>query len=152
MRLYKSANSFVPQKGRCSSGPFSISGEMPHQALKNVPLVDLMWFVRRMQKFSWTDEVSNERVLAIVNEKCELLQTIKKGKWPFSGHVVRRSSIENLSLTGKVKGKRARGRQRMTYLSNGKDWANTRNGSALIHSCWSRQKSLETHDCRPPHA
>ena len=77
-----------------------------------------MWFLRKMLKILWTDKVSNERGLAIANVKRKLLQTIKNRKMTFLGHVMRRKSIENLLLTGKVGGKRARGRQRMTYLSN----------------------------------
>ena len=73
------------------------------------------------------------------NIKCELLQTIKKRKMTFLGHVMRRNSIENLSLTGKVEGKRARGRQRMAYLNNVKDWANITNGSDLTHACQDRE-------------
>ena len=48
------------------------------------------------------------------------------------GHVMRRDSIVNLSLTGNVKGKRARRKQKMTYLDNAKNWANTTNRSDHI--------------------
>jgi len=34
----------------------------------------------------------------------------------FVGHVVRKGKLEYLTLTGKVEGKRARGRQRLTFL------------------------------------
>ena len=81
-----------------------------------------MWFLRRIVKISWTDQISNERVLTIVNVRRKLLETIKNRKMTFWGHVMRRKGIENLSLTGKVEGKRARGRQRMTYLSTIKEW------------------------------
>ena len=47
---------------------------------------------------------------------------------------MRRKEIENLSLTGKVECKKARGRQRMTYLSNIKDWTNRTNGNELMNS------------------
>ena len=36
----------------------------------------------------------------------------------FLGHVNRKETKEYLSLTGKIEGKRARGRQRMTVMSN----------------------------------
>ena len=59
---------------------------------------------------------------------------------------MQRKGIENLSLTGKVEGKRARGRQRMTYLSNIKEWTNTANGDELIQACQDREiwKSMTT--------
>ena len=50
-----------------------------------------------------------------------------------------RKGIESLSLTGKEEGKRARGRQRMTYLSNIKEWTNSTNGNELIQACQERE-------------
>ena len=98
-----------------------------------------MWFIRRMLKFSWIDKISNERVLRIANLKCELMQTVKTRKMTFLGHVMRRDNVENLSLTGKMNGKRARGRQRMTYIDNVKYWTNIINGNHLIHACQGRE-------------
>ena len=54
------------------------------------------------------------------------------------GHVMRRNSIENLSLTRKMNGK-DRGRQRMTYLDNVKYWTNIINENDLIHACQDRE-------------
>ena len=98
-----------------------------------------MWFLRRMLKISWTEKISNERVLTMANVKRQLLQTIKKRKMTFLGHVMRRKGIENLSLTGKVEGKKARGRQRIMYLSNIEDWTNRTNGNELIQACQDRE-------------
>ena len=36
----------------------------------------------------------------------------------FLGHVNRKETLEYLAMTGKIEGKRARGRQRMTLMSN----------------------------------
>ena len=36
----------------------------------------------------------------------------------FLGHVNRKEKIEYLAMTGKIAGKRARGRQRMTFISS----------------------------------
>ena len=55
-----------------------------------------MWFLRRMLKISWSDKISNERELTIAKVKRKLLQTIKKWKMTFLGHVMRRKGIENL--------------------------------------------------------
>ena len=98
-----------------------------------------MWFLRRMLKVSWTDRISNERVLTVANVKQKMLETIKNRKMTFLGHVMRRKGVENLSLTGKMEGKRARGRQRMTYLSNIKEWTNRTNGNELIQACQDRE-------------
>ena len=52
---------------------------------------------------------------------------------------MRRSGIKNLTLSGKVEGKRARGRQRMTYLSNIKEWTGKINGNELIQAYQDRE-------------
>ena len=48
------------------------------------------------------------------------------------------------SLIGKVEGKSARGKQRMTCLNKVKYSTNTTNGSDLIHAC--KDRRLETYD------
>ena len=93
-------------------------------------------FLRRMLKTSWTDKISNERVLTIAYVKGKLLQTIKDRTMTFLGHVMWRKGMENISLTGKVEDKRTRGRQRTTYLSNIKEWTN---GNELIQACQDRE-------------
>ena len=65
-----------------------------------------MWFLRKMIETLWTDNVTNERVLKMANVKCKLLSTIKNRGMTFLGHVIHRSGLENLSLTGKIEGKR----------------------------------------------
>ena len=92
-----------------------------------------------MLKFSWISTISQERVLTIANIKCEQLQTIKTREIDFVRVCDEKSSIANLSLTGKVEGKRARGRQNMIYRDNVKDFTNTANGSDLIHACEDRK-------------
>ena len=47
-----------------------------------------------------------------------LLKTIRKRQMEFLGHVCRRRGLEFLSLTGKVEGKRDRGKQRITFLDS----------------------------------
>ena len=63
----------------------------------------------------------------------------QKRKMTFLGNFITTNSIENLSLTGKVEGKVVRGRQRMTYLDNMKEWINIRNGNELIHAFLERE-------------
>ena len=99
-----------------------------------------LWLIRIMLKIAWTDKVSNERVSTIANIKRELLQTIKNKKMTFLGHIMRRKGIENLSLSGKIEGKRARGRQRMMCLSNIREWTKKANGNYLIQTCQEREE------------
>ena len=45
---------------------------------------------------------------------------------------MRRNGKDNLSLNGKIEGKSSKGRQRMTYLNNIKEWTNMANGNELF--------------------
>ena len=79
---------------------------------------------RRMQRTSWRAKKSNENVLRQIGHHTTLfdichrllLRSIKIRQIRFLGHVIRKEKLEHLSLTGLIPGKRARGRQRQTYL------------------------------------
>jgi len=49
-----------------------------------------MWMWRRMEKISWMDKISNEEVLQRVNETRTMLDTVRKCKHVWLGHVLRR--------------------------------------------------------------
>ena len=70
-----------------------------------------IWFIRRMLRISWTEKKPNVNVLREGNVQRSLLKTIRKRQMEFLGHVCRRRGLEFLSLTGKVEGKRDRGKQ-----------------------------------------
>jgi len=46
------------------------------------------------------------------------MKTIKKQLLQFLGHCMRKDGMEKLAHTGKIAGKRARGRQRVTFLQS----------------------------------
>ena len=75
-----------------------------------------MWTLRRMMRIPWTARKTNQQVLHQAGTKKELLKQIKTRQLKFMGHCLRKHQIENLSLTGTIEGKRARGRQRHTYI------------------------------------
>ena len=77
-----------------------------------------MWFIRRMLRISWAVKKTNVNVLREGNVQRSLLKTIRKRQMEFLGHVCRRRGLEFLSLTGKVEGKRDRGKQRITFLDS----------------------------------
>jgi len=52
-------------------------------------------------------------VLRAAGVQCKLLNTIRQRQLGFFGHVMRKHGLENLVVTGKVEGRRARGRQRL---------------------------------------
>ena len=81
-----------------------------------------MWFYRRMLRISWTDHMSNEEVLAKAGTRRKLVVTIRKRQLQFLGHVLRKEELEDVAITGKIEGKRARGRQRLTFISSLSHW------------------------------
>ena len=48
--------------------------------------------------------------------------TIRKRQLQFLGHVLRKEELEDVAITGKIEGKRARGRQRLTFISSLSHW------------------------------
>jgi len=77
-----------------------------------------MWFLRRMLKISWTEKKSNLEVRRAAGVQRTLMRTIRQRQLYFLGHVTRRQGLEALVVTGKVEGRRARGRQRQKYLDS----------------------------------
>ena len=70
-----------------------------------------MWFYRRMLRISWTNRITNEEVLRRIGMQRTLVKEIRKRQLNFLGHILRKEKIEHLCLTGKIEGRRARGRQ-----------------------------------------
>ena len=77
-----------------------------------------IWFFKRMLNISWMDRMTNEAILRKANTRRALMTMITTRQLRFLGHVNRKETIEYLAMTGKIEGKRARGRQRMTLMSN----------------------------------
>ena len=75
-------------------------------------------YLRRMLRISWAEKKTNVNVLREGNVQRSLLKTIRKRQMEFLGHVCGRRGLEFLSLTGKVEGKRDRGKQRITFLDS----------------------------------
>ena len=80
-----------------------------------------MWFIRRMLRISWIDRVTNEDVLKKAGINRSLMTIIRKRQLSFLGHVYRKDNIERVALTGRIEGKRSRGRQRKTYMQSLKE-------------------------------
>jgi len=69
-------------------------------------------------QISWTEKKSNLEVQRAAGVQCTILNTIHQRQLGFFGHVMRKHSLEHLVVTGKVEGRRARGRQRLKFLDN----------------------------------
>ena len=77
---------------------------------------------RRMLKVSWTQRITNEEILGRVNTKKELMNNICKRQLSFVGHIERKGGLESLCMTGRIEGRRERGRPRKKYLDWMKFW------------------------------
>lgn len=85
-----------------------------------------MWVLRRMLKIPWTEHATNEEVLNRMGIERELLQTVKRRKAAYLGHIFRNSKYQFLQLImeGKIEGRRGIGRKKFSWLKNIRDWTN----------------------------
>ncbi|KAG1653599.1 hypothetical protein GQR58_025468 [Nymphon striatum] len=87
------------------------------------------WTYRRILTISWTDRITNEKVLQLMRTEEILLKRLKERKVRFAGHVMRGSSGDLLNLIleveGSIEGVRNRGRQRRTRGDDVKEWSRT---------------------------
>ena len=81
-----------------------------------------IWFLRRIFRISWTDHVINEEVLRKAGKERSLMKFIRKRQLQFFQHIMKKEGLENLKITGKIEGKRRRGRQQLTYLESLSKW------------------------------
>lgn len=86
-----------------------------------------MWCYRRILKISWTDKVTNIKVLERMKKELEIIHTIKRRKLEYLGHVTRgeRYGLLQLIIQGKILGRRNIGRRRISWLCNLREWNNT---------------------------
>ena len=70
-----------------------------------------MWIWRRMEKISWTDKLSNEDVLRMVNESRIMLNVIWQRKRRWIGHVLKHNGFLQEILEGRITGKQTRVRR-----------------------------------------
>ena len=93
------------------------SWTMTAETRRNIEATE-MWFYRRMLRVSYMDRTTNDEVLNRVHQKRQLYCTILARQAKFLAHSMRKGSMENLVLQGRIKGRRARGRQRLTVMDN----------------------------------
>ena len=111
-----------------------------------------MWCLRRMQRISYTAHKTNKAVLRQSCRRRKLFKMVLEKQLSFFGHIVRKGMYEFLAMTGKICGKRSRGRQRLTMMTQLKEFTGSREiietardrerWSELIHEAseaWDRQ-------------
>ena len=71
-----------------------------------------------MEKISWTEHISNEEVLTLVEEERSLLTIIRTRQRNWMGHILRGDSLQREIIEGRMEGKRGRGSPRQKL----QDW------------------------------
>ena len=75
-----------------------------------------LWYWRRLLRVPWTARRSNESILKEISTGISLEKMMLKLKLQYSGHFMRRvDSLEKTLMLGGIRGKRRRGRRRMTW-------------------------------------
>ena len=110
---------------------------------------------RRVLRIPWTDKVTNVEVWMRLQEKSELLQSVKSRKLGYFGHIMRQESpsIEHVVITGLVPGIRSRGRPATAWIDNILYWTGL-HGAELIKATQNRElwRFLSCHHCVPTSA
>ena len=101
----------------CETWTMSTTDEKKMEAVE-------MWCHRRMLKLSWTERKTNEEVLQMASADRNIIATIRSRQMKFLGHVMRRGELEDLSITGKLDGKRPKGRPRFMFMEKLKKMVN----------------------------
>ena len=81
-----------------------------------------MWLYRRMLRISWKEHKTNGEVLHKMKTRRSLLNTIKKRKCQYFGHIIRGNGVQRLLMEGRINGRRGRGRPRTMWTDNMKEW------------------------------
>ena len=77
-----------------------------------------MWYLRKMERISYTAHKTNEFVLSKTQKSRMILRDIETRQFKFFGHVIRKCDLEETILSGYINGNRSRGRSRKTYLDD----------------------------------
>jgi hypothetical protein len=101
-----------------------------------------MRFLRKMLGVSWTVKESNESIMKRMKWKRCLLNTIRYRQMKFLGHVIRKGCLEHQVLSGKICGKKDRGRQSVKYLENMNLWIEKQGYEKIdfLHAAVDRRK------------
>ena len=75
-----------------------------------------------MLRIPWTDKITNEDVLHMIDGKIQITPMIRRKKLQYFGHLMRHNNICKTLLEGHINGKRNRGRPRMSWLDNITEW------------------------------
>ncbi|GFO10081.1 endonuclease-reverse transcriptase [Plakobranchus ocellatus] len=96
-------------------------------------------FFRRMLRVPWTARKTNEEVPKETESTRSLMSRIRRRQAKFVGHIMRREGLENLVTTGRMEGKKSRGRQREKMLDGMTSWMGTKRVTDALSESWDRE-------------
>ena len=99
-----------------------------------------MWFYQRLLNLTWRDRRTHVSILKQLNVTRELFGNIVKRKLTFFGHTIRSKNHRLVPdiIEGKIEGRRGRGRPRICYMDNVRQWTDMKMGP-VIQACHDRQ-------------
>ena len=103
-----------------------------------------MWFLRRMLRVSWTEKRINLEIINSASSTRKLMNNIKRRQAELLGHVMRKGKLEHLLTTGKIDGKRSRGRQRIQIQDGIAAWLGRSTAEMFVDA--RDRKKVEGHD------
>ena len=81
---------------------------------------------RKILRIAWIEKVPNEEVLNRIGITTpRLLQTVKRLKMEYFGHIKRHDTLERHILEAKIEGRRGRGRPARRWEQDIEDWLGT---------------------------
>ena len=100
-----------------------------------------MWLYQRMLNLTWRDKRTHVSILNQLNVKRELFGNIVKRKLTFFGHTIRNKNTRLIPdiIEGKIEGRRGRGRPKISYMDNIKQWTDRKMGD-VIQACHDRER------------
>ena len=81
-----------------------------------------MWIYRKILRIPYTAHMTNKRVLELAKTNRSPKLEIKQRKIRYFGHIIIADKTHKALLTGKVEGKRGRGRPRRTWADDIEQW------------------------------
>ena len=105
-----------------------------------------MWFYQRLLNITWKNKRTHNSILDELKVKRELFGNIVKRKLTFFGHTIRSSNCNLVSdiIQGKIEGRRGRGRPRINFTDNIKQWTEIGKLNEVIQACHNREQWRET--------
>ncbi|GFS00307.1 eukaryotic translation initiation factor 3 subunit F [Elysia marginata] len=87
-----------------------------------------MWCYRRLLKVSWTEQKNNKEIIQMADVGERLLQQLIKREVGNAGRIMRGSSgpLLQISLKGKIEGKRGQRRPRRNWMDDVKEWSGSK--------------------------